>query len=83
VLRPARGAALRARRVYHRSEEDTMHLNLTEHETDLLHGLLADYLPALCREVARTEQRDLRHVLVERQELVERLVEQLGGSPAA
>jgi hypothetical protein len=48
-----------------------------------LHGLLADYLPALCREVARTEQRDLRHVLVERQELVERLVEQLGGSPAA
>jgi hypothetical protein len=57
--------------------EYTMQLNLTEHEVALLHGLLRDYLPALQREVARTEAHELRHMLVERQELVERLLEEL------
>ena len=44
----------------------------------LLRDLLADYLPSLRREVARTEQRTMRHALAERQDLAERLLEQLG-----
>ena len=55
-----------------------MQLLLSDDETDLLRDLLADYLPALRREVARTEQHDFRHLMVQRQDLVERLLEQLG-----
>ena len=55
-----------------------MHLTLTEHEAEVLRGLLHDYLPDLRREVAGTDQHELRHVLVERQDLVERLLERLG-----
>jgi hypothetical protein len=44
----------------------------------LLRDLLVDYLPALERETARTEQHELRHLMVQRQDLVERLLEQLG-----
>jgi hypothetical protein len=55
-----------------------MELVLSEDETVLLRDLLADYLPALKREVARTERHDLRHLLVQRQDLVERVLEQLG-----
>ena len=54
-----------------------MQLVLSDAETVLLRDLLADYLPALRREVARTEQHDLRHLLVQRQDLVEQIVEQL------
>ena len=54
-----------------------MQLNLSDDDTALLRDLLADYLPALRREVARTEQHELRHLMVQRQELVERLVAQL------
>lgn len=54
-----------------------MQLILSDDETTLLRDLLADYLPALRREVARTEQHQLRHLMVQRQELVERLVAQL------
>jgi hypothetical protein len=54
-----------------------MQLLLSDDDTILLRDLLADYLPALRREVARTEQHDLRHLMEQRQELVERLVEQL------
>jgi len=54
-----------------------MQLALTDHEVDLLHGLLHDYFPALQREVARTEAHELRHLLVERQDLVERLLKEL------
>jgi hypothetical protein len=54
-----------------------MQLVLSDAETVLLRGLLADYLPALRREVARTEQHDLRHLMVQRQDLVERILEQL------
>jgi hypothetical protein len=54
-----------------------MQLLLSDYETILLRDLLADYLPALKREAARTEQHDLRHLMVQRQDLVERLVEQL------
>ncbi len=54
-----------------------MQLTLSPDETVLLRDLLADYLPALQREVARTERHELRHVLVQRQNLVEQLLEQL------
>jgi hypothetical protein len=54
-----------------------MQLNLSSGEAILLRDLLADYLPALRREVARTEQHELRHLMVQRQELVERLVDEL------
>lgn len=55
-----------------------MQLLLSDDEAILLRDLLADYLPALKREVARTERHDLRHLMVQRQDLVERLVDQLG-----
>ena len=55
-----------------------MQLVLSDDDSALLRGLLADYLPALRREVARTEQHDLRHLMVLRQDLVERVLEQLG-----
>ncbi len=58
-----------------------MPLTLTDREFEILRALLQDYLPDLKREVARTEQHELRHLYVERQELVERLLEQL--QPAA
>ena len=58
-----------------------MQLLLSDYETVLLRELLADYLPALEREAARTEQHDLRHLMVQRQDLVERLIEQLGDQP--
>jgi hypothetical protein len=54
-----------------------MPLTLTDRDSDVLRDLLQDYLPDLKREVARTEQHELRHLYVERQELVERLLEQL------
>ena len=54
-----------------------MNLNLTQHEAELLRRLLHDYLPDLRRETARTEQHDYRHELVERQDLVESLLERL------
>jgi hypothetical protein len=54
-----------------------MQLVLSDAETVLLREVLADYLPSLRREVARTEQHDLRHLMVQRQDLVERIVEQL------
>jgi hypothetical protein len=54
-----------------------MQLTLSEDDTILLRDLLADYLPALRREVARTERHALRHLMVQRQELVERVIAQL------
>jgi hypothetical protein len=50
---------------------------LSDEDATLLRDLLADYLPSLRREVARTEQHDLRHLMVQRQDLVERLLEEL------
>jgi hypothetical protein len=55
-----------------------MQLALTDQETEILRDLLLAYLPELEREVARTERHSLRHALVQRQELVERLLEELG-----
>jgi hypothetical protein len=54
-----------------------MPLTLTDYEADLLHGLLSDCLPGLRQEIARTERHDLRHMLIEREELAERLLAQL------
>ena len=56
-----------------------MQLILSDDDTALLRDLLADYLPALRREVARTEQHELRHLMVQRQDLVERVLAQLSG----
>jgi len=55
-----------------------MQLVLTDQESVVLRGLLEAYLPDLRREVARTEDHGLRHELVRRQELAERMLEQLG-----
>jgi hypothetical protein len=54
-----------------------MQLVLTDGETDTLRELLEAYLPELQREIARTEQHELRHVLVQRQDLAERLLDQV------
>jgi len=54
-----------------------MQLTLTEHEAEILRGLLHDYLPDLRREVARTDEHELRHLFVQRQELAERLLGEL------
>jgi len=54
-----------------------MNLTLTEHETQLLRDLLEGYLPALRREVARTDKQELRHTMHERLDLAERLLDQL------
>lgn len=59
-----------------------MNITLTEHDAELLRGLLRDYLPTLQREVARTEQRDLRHLMVERLDVLERFIEQLSRETA-
>jgi len=54
-----------------------MDLTLSNDEARILDGLLRDYLPGLKREVAATDSRDFRHLLVQRQELCERIMEQL------
>jgi hypothetical protein len=54
-----------------------MILDLTQNDAEMLHQLLQDYLPEIKREVARTDVKTLRHELVLRQELVERLLERL------
>lgn len=64
-----------------------MHLTLTKREAETLEGLLRDYAPALSREIARTENHALRHMLVERLDLAEALLERLSapaekGTPA-
>jgi hypothetical protein len=60
-----------------------MQLTLSADEAYILRDLLADYLPSLQREVARTEQHDLRHLMVQRQDLVERLIAELDQLTAA
>jgi hypothetical protein len=57
-----------------------MQLDLTDQETELLRAFLQDSLPDLRREVARTEDRAFRHQLVERQNLIERLLVQFASS---
>lgn len=58
-----------------------MQLELRDDETRILREMLRDYLPEVRREVARTDVKELRHDLVLRQELCERLLDRLS-SPA-
>ena len=55
-----------------------MNLMLSSEEAHTFRQLLRDYLPELKYEVARTDAKDLRHLLVNRQNLLERLFEELG-----
>ena len=58
-----------------------MQLQLTDQEAHDLHDLLHEYLPMLRREVARTDSKEFRHLLVQRLDLVVRLVQDLSLSP--
>ena len=55
-----------------------MNVQLNSDEVQILRGLLHDYLPGLRFEVARTDAPEIRHALVLRQTLCERLVDELG-----
>jgi hypothetical protein len=57
--------------------EPSMKLDLTDEEAHTLRELLHDFLPALRMEVARTDAREMRHLLLTRQELCERLLTEL------
>jgi hypothetical protein len=50
---------------------------LNDDEARILRDLLHDYLPELKREVPHTETKEVRHILLTRQELGERLLNQL------
>ena len=54
-----------------------MNLQLSDDEAQTLQGMLHDYLPSLRFEVARTHAPEIRHALVERQTLCERLADEL------
>ena len=54
-----------------------MQLNLSDDEARTLYDLLQAYLPELRVEAARTDTSELRHLLVMRQDLCERLVREL------
>ena len=54
-----------------------MELILTDDEARILRDFLHDHLQAFQCEVARTEAKTLRHVLLARQELIERLLVRL------
>ena len=59
-----------------------MELILSNEDVHTLRDLLRDHLHELRLEVARTEAKEFRHVMLMRQELVERLLAQLGEQPA-
>jgi hypothetical protein len=58
--------------------EGLMNLQLSDEEGQTLREMLHDYLPVLKFEVARTDRPEIRHELVKRQNLCERLVDVLG-----
>ena len=55
-------------------------MTLSDDEMNVLSGLLQNYLPELKFEMARSEPGPLRHVLVTRQTLCERLLLELARS---
>lgn len=59
-----------------------MQLHLTDQDTQDLHDLLRDYLPALRREVAHTDAKAFRQILVQRRDLAERLLGELSAEVA-
>lgn len=54
-----------------------MDIPLTDEEARTLRDMLQEFLPELKFEAARTEEQPLRHILYEREALVERLVDRL------
>ena len=54
-----------------------MELILTDEDARTLRDVLSEHLHELRLEVARTEAKDFRHIILARQELVERLLAQL------
>ena len=59
-----------------------MDVHLNSDEVQILRDLLHDYLPGLRFEVARTDAPEIRHALVLRQTLCERLVSELDPIPS-
>jgi hypothetical protein len=58
-----------------------MQVDLTTEEAATLMALLRDCIPDLKREIARADDRQFRHQLVQREELCERLIARLDGDP--
>ena len=54
-----------------------MQVDLTTEEAVTLKALLRDCIPDLKREIARADDRQFRHELVQREELCERLIARL------
>ena len=54
-----------------------MQVELTTEEASTLKALLRDTIPDLKREIARADDRQFRHELVQREELCERLIARL------
>lgn len=55
-----------------------MQIDVNEHEAAILREALTSYLPELRREIARTEAKEYRHSLFEREQLLENLLGKLG-----
>jgi hypothetical protein len=55
-----------------------MRFELSPEEARIFRALLHDYLPDLRREVAGTDAREFRRELQKRQDLLERLLSELG-----
>ncbi len=60
-----------------------MRLELSPEEVRALVDALNEYLPCLRREASRTDQRSLRHELVVREEVIDRLLTRLQTEPVA
>ncbi len=60
-----------------------MNIRLSNDEAQTLRGVLHDFLPELKWEAARTDSPELRHLLIKRQDLCERLLDQLNALPVA
>jgi hypothetical protein len=57
-----------------------MNVTLNDDEVQRLKGLLRDCLPDLKFEAARTDEAELRHILIKRQTLCERFLDELLGA---